>query len=159
MCRDLSYREAKMMRRSVHSRWRLVGALAIAVCGTFAVGCDGGDSGPSEEAIDNCVGTMSQVSTVTSVQALYSSGAISQRDIKHAAQLAGGVSEEAYEPVFGEKGNAYPNELIHAWEAARHNARVASMVGGLQERIAPDAYGNYQDLFESTCHDILNKEE
>jgi hypothetical protein len=149
-----------MMRGGVLSGWRswtVVGALVIAVCGTFVAGCDGGDSGVSEDAIDNCVETMDSLNALTSVQALYNSGAVSQRAIIHAAQLAGGVSEEAYEPVFGEKGNATPDETIRAWEAVRGNVRVASAVGGLLLRNAPESYEYYENLYEKTCHDILDE--
>ncbi len=135
----------------------VVGALAIATCGTFVAGCDGGDSGPSEEAIDNCAGTMSQVSAVTSVQALYNSGAISQQDIERLARELGGPNEDAYESIFGAKGNAYPDEPIRAWEAARDHYRVADLVGGLLERVAPNNYAYLKDLYESACHDILDE--
>jgi hypothetical protein len=138
---------------------RVVGTLAIAACGMFAVGCGGDDGGPSDEAIEDCVATMGNVHALTSVQALYDSGAISQRDIKHAAQLAGGVSEDAYEPVFGEKGNADPDEPIRAWEAALDHYRVGQMIGGLQERIAPDNYGYYEDLYQTACRDILDQDD
>jgi hypothetical protein len=150
-----------MTRGGVLGRWRsrmVVGALAIAISGTFVVGCDGDEEPDPQADMSECEQVLRNVSGLVMTQALYDNGVITTAEIRHWAKRRG-VPEESYEAIFGDKYNDSILEMREAWESLNSSHRVADLLGALLEYSTNTDWAEHDLLYEERCADLVGEDD